>query len=290
MRRLTFTVFGTVQPKGSMRAFVPKGWKRPIVTSANPRLKDWEQNVRACAQQYAGDGLFPGAVSLDVAFYLPKPKSAPKSRKHMTTRPDLSKCIRSTEDALIGVRFPDDSGRRSIIANEAMHARRRQCGPCRHHVARGAGVTLPVPTQRLTPDAFVIGGFAFHATGVTISGAPTFDEYLGMLDFATRAVQGSQWWLADLLKYGEHRPDWQERLQQVMDATTYSEATIKSLKYLGENVAPPRRRSDLPIALHFEVAPLPEKEQSAWLEKAAVEGWSQRDLRLNPTRSSNADG
>ena len=142
-------------------------------------------------------------------------------------------------------------------------------------------MTLPVPAIRTTADAFVIGGFAFHATGVTISGAPTFDEYLGMLDFATRAVQGSQWWLADLLKYGEHRPDWQERLQQVMDATTYSEATLKSLKYLGENVSPHRRRSDLPIALHFEVAPLPEKEQSAWLEKAAVEGWSQRDLRLN---------
>ena len=109
MRRLTFTVFGTVQPKGSMRAFVPKGWKRPIVTSANPRLKDWEQNVRACAQQYAADYFFDEAVILELAFYLPRPKSAPKSRTHMVTRPDLSKCIRSTEDALIGVLFTDDS-------------------------------------------------------------------------------------------------------------------------------------------------------------------------------------
>lgn len=109
MKPVSFTVYGIVQPKGSARAFLPKGWTRPIITSDNPRLKDWESNVRAAAQLYAETNFFDGPVSLELAFYLPKPKSAPKSRTHCTTRPDLSKCIRSTEDALIGVLFRDDA-------------------------------------------------------------------------------------------------------------------------------------------------------------------------------------
>lgn len=92
-----------------MRAFTPKGWTRPILTSDNPNLKDWRRLVADAAAEVATGELFEGAIVLSLVFYLPKPKSAAKSVVYPTKRPDLSKLIRSTEDALKGVLWVDDS-------------------------------------------------------------------------------------------------------------------------------------------------------------------------------------
>ena len=109
LRSVTFQAYGNPQPKGSARAFVPKGWSRPIVTSANPRLKEWEALVRAAAQLHADGQFFDGPVSLAFAFYFQRPKSLAKRVSHHVKKPDLSKLVRSTEDALTGVLFRDDS-------------------------------------------------------------------------------------------------------------------------------------------------------------------------------------
>ena len=104
-----------------MRAFTPKGWKRPILTSDNPKLKSWRQEVTlsalqaspatyVCLESRLKEILFrrPLAVKLSAVFYMPRPKSRKKA-KHYTTRPDLSKLTRSLEDALTGVVWDDDS-------------------------------------------------------------------------------------------------------------------------------------------------------------------------------------
>ena len=46
---IKFTVYGDPSPKGSARAFVPKGWTRPIITSATKGLKAWEGKNAAAA-------------------------------------------------------------------------------------------------------------------------------------------------------------------------------------------------------------------------------------------------
>lgn len=109
---ITFTVFGVAQPKGSTRAFVPKGWTRPIITSDNQKSKGWQQLVaEAASRALQGSGqLFHGSIKLDVAFHLPRPKSLPRTRETpMTKKPDCDKLLRSTVDALTGVIFRDDS-------------------------------------------------------------------------------------------------------------------------------------------------------------------------------------
>lgn len=108
-RTVTFRVIGAAQPKGSMRAFVPKGWTRPVLTSTNPRVKGWQQLVAEQAQTVAADGLFVGPVSLGVAFQLPRPQSLPKRILHHTKKPDLDKLVRALKDALKGVLYTDDS-------------------------------------------------------------------------------------------------------------------------------------------------------------------------------------
>ncbi len=116
---LVFTVYGVAQPKGSAKAFVPKGWKRPVVTSDNPRNKGWQHLVAAAASQALelGGGepvFFEGPVRLSVAFYLPRPKkyltakTAGEPIAHVT-KPDLDKLVRSVKDALTKVIWTDDS-------------------------------------------------------------------------------------------------------------------------------------------------------------------------------------
>lgn len=111
---LKFTVFGIPQPQGSTRAFIPKGWKRPVITSDNAKLKPFRQEVaqtamiamRECGAQIAARGM---PITLALAFYFEKPKSVKKSVNRKTTKPDLDKLLRATLDALTGIVYADDS-------------------------------------------------------------------------------------------------------------------------------------------------------------------------------------
>ena len=112
---LAFTVWGEAQPQGSAKAFVPKGWSRPIVTSDNPDLKSWRQLVAEAANRAIADlpekdreFLLEG-VRLTIAFYLPRPKSLPKRATAHTKKPDIDKLVRGCCDALTAIVFRDDS-------------------------------------------------------------------------------------------------------------------------------------------------------------------------------------
>jgi Holliday junction resolvase RusA-like endonuclease len=109
---LRFVIYGVAQPQGSTRGFVPKGWKRAVITSDNPQNKGWRQLVaegasRALAE--SGVGLIDTPVHLSVAFYLPRPKSLPKRVAAHVKRPDLDKLLRSVGDALTRVVWADDA-------------------------------------------------------------------------------------------------------------------------------------------------------------------------------------
>lgn len=113
---IRFTVYGTAQPKGSAKAFLPKGWTRPVITSDNRSLKAWEQTVRDRLQRVMAetpradlDALFDGPVLVALEFHLPRPKSLPKRVTLHTKKPDVDKLARGTVDALNGVLFHDDS-------------------------------------------------------------------------------------------------------------------------------------------------------------------------------------
>lgn len=136
MRSLTFTVVGVSQPQGSTRAFVPKGWTRPIVTSANPKNKGWRDTIASAASfalqapEHAGR-VFAGPVALDVTFYLPRPKALLTKRLAAvdvphTKKPDTDKLVRSTKDALSKVIWHDDSQVTDLVA------RKRYCADGEH--------------------------------------------------------------------------------------------------------------------------------------------------------------
>lgn len=111
---IEFTVYGTPVPQGSIRAFMPKGARHPVLTGDNVRTKPWRQDVAMiarCAMQEESVRLFcrPSAVMVQCHFYFARPKSASKRVADKTTKPDLDKLARSLLDALTGICFEDDS-------------------------------------------------------------------------------------------------------------------------------------------------------------------------------------
>ena len=119
---IAFTVHGKPEPKGSARAFMPKGSKFPVITSDNPNLKTWEQAIRGELQRVmqATDGdtlaaIFDAPVAVGLRFHLPRPKSRKKA-KYPVTKPDVDKLARAAIDALSGVAFKDDN---QVVAVQA---------------------------------------------------------------------------------------------------------------------------------------------------------------------------
>lgn len=110
---ISFTIYGHPQPQGSIRAFTPKGWKRPVLTSDNAKLKPWRQQISGTAYAIMKNHCFPcldknTAVCLRMVFYFAQPASA-KRRFFPTVKPDADKLVRSILDSLTGIVFTDDS-------------------------------------------------------------------------------------------------------------------------------------------------------------------------------------
>lgn len=113
-RELVFTVIGTPVPQGSTRAFIPKGWTRPIITAANSKTKPWRQEVAGTADNEIFNTDFKPLMDgepiyIRVEFYFDRPKSTSAKVVHKVTKPDVDKLLRSVLDALTGIVFKDDS-------------------------------------------------------------------------------------------------------------------------------------------------------------------------------------
>lgn len=105
MRVFWIRVIGVPGPQGSKRAVGRTKKGRTILVESSAKVKPWRENVHAAALA-AGAGGFGwqamlGPVVLQVVFTLPAPLSLPKKRESVPAKmPDLSKLVRSTEDAL----------------------------------------------------------------------------------------------------------------------------------------------------------------------------------------------
>jgi Holliday junction resolvase RusA-like endonuclease len=120
---LEFTVLGVAQQMGSKRAFVPKGWTRPIITDSNRNLKTWQVLVSEAASAAIrrlppSERLLPREAGIRVTFtcYLPRPASLPKRVRAHTKAPDLDKVARSLNDALTSIAFHDDAQVNELVA------------------------------------------------------------------------------------------------------------------------------------------------------------------------------
>lgn len=107
---ISFTVYGRPAPQGSKVPFLTKDGKARVREQCSKRLKPYRQEVSDTAFSLEGNQYIPKPqpIVMELDFYLARPVSAKKSRTHPSVPPDLSKLIRSTEDALTGILFDDD--------------------------------------------------------------------------------------------------------------------------------------------------------------------------------------
>ncbi len=108
---IQFRVIGDPAPQGSKR--LVRG-NRMIEVSK--KVGPWREAVQRAARAVFKDALGRSIepqecpIALDVLFLFPRPRSVSvKRRPHHIVRPDLSKLLRSTEDAMTGVIYNDDA-------------------------------------------------------------------------------------------------------------------------------------------------------------------------------------
>lgn len=116
MTELVITVYGTPAPQGSKRAFAVRGkggaptGRVAVIESSHDRVKSWRQAVLDAALDEAWPQL-AGPLQASAVFYIKRPQSHYRTGRnagqlrdsapaHPAGKPDLSKLIRSTEDAL----------------------------------------------------------------------------------------------------------------------------------------------------------------------------------------------
>lgn len=136
--------------------------------------------------------------------------------------------------------------------------------------------------KRRRPEPIVkpiqLGLFTLNAQGLTVKGTPTFEDYCEVGAFAGHTHQASGWWLVDWLTYGEGREDWAEQMDQAISLTGLAEQTLVNIR-TARRIAPERRRPELGLDKHLEVAKLTPAEQEEWLDRCATFQWSRRELR-----------
>lgn len=116
---LSVVVIGQPAPQGSKR-HVGKG----VMVESSKAVKPWREAVKFAARNHGsliiGDTTGPSMpmpetfscpLRVEVTFTLPKPKSAPKTRRTVPAkRPDIDKLLRSTLDALTDAGVWADDG------------------------------------------------------------------------------------------------------------------------------------------------------------------------------------
>ena len=100
--RISIIVYGIPGPQGSKKVVGRDGKGRAILVESSAKVKPWRELVHAAGvKARGGKAPLDCPLSVRMVFTMRKPQGAPKIRRTYPMRtPDLSKLIRSTEDAL----------------------------------------------------------------------------------------------------------------------------------------------------------------------------------------------
>lgn len=104
-----------------------------------------------------------------------------------------------------------------------------------------------------------------------------FEEWIAIGNTLQQVGASLNWWIGDWLNYGERQ--WGEMYAQAIEVTGWEYQRLADAKYVSRQLQFSLRNENLKWSHHREVAALDSAEQAAWLERAAVNAWSVRQLR-----------
>lgn len=96
-----------------------------------------------------------------------------------------------------------------------------------------------------------------------------------------------QWWLGDLLGYGESA--FGEKYTQAADLTGRSPGTLANWAYVAKAFPPERRRETLGWWAHQELCKYTPDEQNEWLDAVERENWTRHQLRSELRHTPTGD-
>jgi hypothetical protein len=105
-----------------------------------------------------------------------------------------------------------------------------------------------------------------------------YEDWLRLGSRLGVAGRGSGWWLGDWLRYGT--ASYGSKYTAAVRVTGYDRQTLMNMVYVATRFPISRRRESLSWSHHAEVAGLDSPDQDRWLERAAVERLTVRELRL----------
>ena len=163
--------------------------------------------------------------------------------------------------------------------------------PRRLRQSSGEGGRKPalIPVER--GFTFQIGPFMFTTRALHVIGKPSFDRYEAAVLVVQELRDRCQFWLGDLLNYGEKR--WGETYAQAAEQSGYTEESLANMKWVADRVESSLRNDNLSYSHHVAVAPLAADEQKEWLDKAENEGLNVKQLRAaisRPQLPPNSNG
>lgn len=124
MAEIEFVVYGQPAAQGSKRYVGHRrgadGRERAVLIEQSKRVKPWRKNVADAAVLVRPQVLLDGPLVADMVFTFARPKSHFGTGKNSgllratapaapAVAPDLSKLVRSTEDAITAILWKDDS-------------------------------------------------------------------------------------------------------------------------------------------------------------------------------------
>lgn len=157
-------------------------------------------------------------------------------------------------------------------------------GPADDETRRDLAALVIASAER-APLATVAEGsadaFGYEECYLVVRGEPTIEDWRVAVDNLARVGRNSQWWLGDLLLYGEFR--WGECVYQYIESEYGIDAqTAANAKFVASRFPPASRRRELTWSHYAELAGLAgtAPEQAAQIaDEAAREGLSTRDVR-----------
>lgn len=108
-RWVRFTVHGVPAPQGSKTKMPNGAMVEANSKTGREKVKNWRSDVKDAALRAFDGELLDGPLLLVAAFRFQKPASRRKAEVWQSTKPDLSKLVRATEDAMKGIIWTDDA-------------------------------------------------------------------------------------------------------------------------------------------------------------------------------------
>lgn len=116
IKEINFYVAGVPAPGGSKKAFVNPKTGRAIIVDDAKNNTSWRERVAAEASRVPGIRPLDGPLSLEITFFVLRPRShigkrgrRPSAPVWPAVRPDITKLVRALEDALKSICWHDDA-------------------------------------------------------------------------------------------------------------------------------------------------------------------------------------